>query len=78
MPLTLHVPFVAPAGTLQAEPAQQSDVVVHAPAAATQAAPLQTNGGEEPLGFGTHGWLQQSALVAHAVPAGGGPFLAQS
>jgi hypothetical protein len=61
---------------LHGEPAQQSAVVVQAPPAGTHALP-QTNGGE-PLGFGTQGLLQQSALVAHAVPAGGGPFAAQS
>jgi hypothetical protein len=76
-PLAPQVPFVAPAGTLQGDPAQQSAVVVHAPPAGMQAVPAQTNGGE-PLGFGTHGRLQQSALVAQAVPAGGGPLAVQS
>lgn len=72
-----QVPLVAPAGTTQGDPAQQSAVVVHAPPLGMQAMPLHTKGGV-PAGFGTHGWLQQSALVAHAVPAGGGPFVVQS
>lgn len=79
MPTALdpHVPFDEPAGMLHGDPAQQSAVVVHAPPDGMQASPLQTNGGE-PLGLGTQGLLQQSALDAHAVPAGGGPFAAQS
>ena len=76
-PLWPQVPFVAPGGMLQGEPAQQSAVVVQAPPAVMQVSPLQTNGGD-PLGLGTQGRLQQSALVAQAVPAGGGPLAAQS
>jgi hypothetical protein len=60
----------------QLEPAQQSALVVHPPAAGTQASPEQTN--PVPDGLGTQGLLQQSALVAQAVPAGGGPLAAQS
>lgn len=44
-------------------PAQQSAVVVHEPPLGTHA-PRQT--------LFTHGLPQQSALVAHVVPAGGG------
>jgi hypothetical protein len=40
---------------------------VHTPAFGTQLVPAQTNGGS-PLAFGTHGRLQQSLLVAHALP----------
>ena len=72
-----HVPFVEPGGTTHGEPVQQSEVVVHAPPAFTHGVAPHTNGGV-PAGFGTHGLLQQSALEAHAVPAGGGPLTVQS
>ncbi len=75
-PLFPQVPLVAPAGMLHGEPAQQSAVVVHAPLVGTHASAEQTK--PAPAGFGTQGLLQQSALVAHAVPAGGGPDFAQS
>jgi hypothetical protein len=61
----------------QGDPAQQSAVVVHAPLVGTHFVAPQTNGGD-PAGFGTQGLLQQSALDAQAVPAGGGPFAVQS
>jgi hypothetical protein len=70
-----QVPFVEPGSMTHGEPAQQSAVVVHDPAAGMQATPEQTR---TPAAFGVQGWLQQSALVAQAVPAGGGPFAAQS
>jgi len=70
----MQVPFDAPAGMLQDVPAQQSAVVVHAPAVGTHDVPPQTKGGE-PAGFGTHGLSQQSALDAQAVPAGDGFFV---
>jgi hypothetical protein len=65
-----------PCGITHGEPAQQSAVVVHAPLTGTHAVP-HTKGGE-PDGFGMHGLPQQSALDAQPVPAGGGPFDAQS
>jgi hypothetical protein len=70
------MPFDAPGGMLQDVPAQQSAVVVQPPAAGTHTVPPQTKGGV-PAGLGTHGLPQQSALEAHAVPAGGG-FIVQS
>ena len=76
VPLAPHVPLLAPAGIVHGEPAQQSAVVVHAPPVGTHAVAPHTKGGL-PAAFGTHGLPQQSALEAHAVPAGGGP-LAQS
>jgi len=71
-----HVPLLDPCGITHGEPAQQSAVVVHAPLVGTHAVP-HTKGGE-PEAFGRQGFPQQSALDAHAVPAGGGPFAAQS
>jgi len=62
-----QMPLVAPGRMVQGSPRQQSAVVVHAPPAATQLSPPQTNGGS-PSGFGTQGRLQQSALEAHAWP----------
>jgi hypothetical protein len=62
---------------LHGRPEQQSAVVVHAPPVGTHGAAPQTNGGF-PAGFGTHGRPQQSALDAHAVPAGFGPVTVQS
>jgi hypothetical protein len=59
----VHVPVDEPVGTTHGMPVQQSAVVVHVPPLGTHA-PRQT--------LPTHGWPQQSALVAHAVPAGGG------
>jgi hypothetical protein len=56
-----QVPFEAPVGIVQGRPVQQSAVVVHAPAAGTHA--------PRHLLF-TQGLPQQSALVAHEVPAG--------
>lgn len=64
-----QVPFVAPAATLHGSPAQQSAVVVHVEPVGWQAVPEQTR---TPAAFGVQGLLQQSALEAHAVPAGGG------
>ena len=75
-PVGPHVPLVDPCRMMHGEPAQQSAVVVHVPLTGTHAVP-HTNGGV-PAGFGRHGFPQQSALDAHAVPAGGGPFAAQS
>jgi hypothetical protein len=72
-----HVPCDDPGKLMQVSPRQQSDVVVHALPTATHEPP-HTKGGVPPAGFGTHGLLQQSAAEAHAVPAGGGPFAAQS
>jgi hypothetical protein len=72
-----HVPLLLPAGITHGEPAQQSAVVVHAPPAAMHFVAPHTNGGE-PAGLGTQGLSQQSALDAHAVPGGGGPFVVQS
>jgi hypothetical protein len=63
------VPLVAPGATLHGSPEQQSAVVVHAAPAGWHAVPEQTN---TPAAFGVQGLLQQSALEAHAVPAGGG------
>ena len=77
LPVGPHVPLVEPAGMLHGEPAQQSAVVVHAPPVGTHADVPHTNGGL-PDGLGKHGLLQQSALDAHGVPAGGGPFFVQS
>lgn len=59
----VHVPFDAPVGITHGVPVQQSAVVVHVP-------PLGTHWPRQTL-F-TQGWPQQSALVAHAVPGGGG------
>jgi hypothetical protein len=74
----VQVPLEAPGGMLQDVPAQQSAVVVHAPAVGTHDVPPQTKGFEvSGSGFGTHGLLQQSALDAQGVPAGGG-FTLQS
>jgi len=64
---------VEPAVVEHMVPLQQSAVVVHAPPLGTHSVRPQTNGGV-PAGFGTHGRLQQSALVAQAVPAAGAPF----
>ena len=64
-----QVPCVLPVATMQLVPVQQSALVVHAPAHAMHDVLEQISGGF-PLGFGTHGLpLQQSALVAHALPA---------
>jgi hypothetical protein len=71
------VPRVEPARIEQIVPRQQSAVVVHPPSLGTHSTLPHTNGGV-PDGFGTQGMPQQSALDAHAVPAGGGPFAAQS
>jgi hypothetical protein len=73
----VQVPFVDPAVVTQAVPRQQSAVVVQPPAAGTHSTLPQTNGGF-PEGFGRHGMPQQTALDAHAVPDGGGPFALQS
>lgn len=52
-----HVPCVDPVGTLHGRPEQQSALTVHAPPDGTQApSHLRL----------THGFPQQSALVAHA------------
>src|SRR5262245_18797776 len=59
----LHTPFVLPGCATQGRPLQQSAAVVHVLPACTQV-PSHT-----PL---TQGLPQQSALVAHLVPAGGG------
>jgi hypothetical protein len=66
-----------PAGAAQRFPTQQSAVVVQAPPSATQRVEPQTQAGV-PEGLGTQGRSQQSALEAHAVPGGGGPFALQS
>jgi len=64
-----HLPMLLPVGRMQEAPGQQSALVVHPPPHATQMVALQTKGGLPPLGLGTHGLpLQQSALVAHALP----------
>jgi hypothetical protein len=68
---------VEPARIEQSVPRQQSAVVVQAPSFGTHSTLPHTNGGV-PDGFGTHGMPQQSALDAHAVPGGGGPFAVQS
>jgi hypothetical protein len=53
---------------MQEVPGQQSAVVVHALHDGTQLVVAQTSGGDPP-GLGTQGSpLQQSALVAHALP----------
>jgi hypothetical protein len=70
--------MLEPGAATQAVPAQQSAEVVQAPSCGTQVLDPQTNGGVMPEGFGIHGRLQQSALEAHAVPGGGGPFALQS
>lgn len=58
-----HVPVVAPVGISQGRPEQQSACVVHAP----------PDGMHVPLHLlFTQGLPQQSALVAHEVPAGTG------
>ena len=75
-PLAPHVPFEEPGARTHGEPAQQSAVVVQPLPAATHAVPEQTK--PVPAAFGTHGFPQQSAPDAHAVPAGGGPFTLQS
>ena len=77
VPLGPHLPEVDPGGITHGEPAQQSAVVVHVPPEGTHAAEPHTNGGV-PAGLGKHGLPQQSALDAHAVPAGGGPDFLQS
>jgi hypothetical protein len=64
-----HVPAVAPALTLHGSPAQQSAVVVQLPPVGWHATPEHTS---TPAAFAVHGLLQQSALEAHTVPAGGG------
>jgi hypothetical protein len=69
-----QVPLVAPAATLHGEPEQQSAVVVQVAPLGWHAAPEQTR---TPAAFGVQGSLQQSALDAQAVPAGGG-LVAQS
>jgi hypothetical protein len=69
IPLWPQVPLVEPSARMHGEPGQQSAVVVHAPPAETHAA---AHTKPVPAGFGTHGLSQQSALVAHTVPAGGG------
>jgi hypothetical protein len=66
--MLLQVPLVAPGGMMHGIPAQQSAVVVQLPPLGTHGAPPQMSGGL-PLGFGTHGKLQQSALVEQALPA---------
>jgi hypothetical protein len=73
----LQVPVVAPGGMLHDVPTQQSAVVVHAPPDEMHRPAPHTKGGE-PAGLGTHGLSQQSALDAHAVPAGGAPASLQS
>jgi hypothetical protein len=72
-----QVPVAAPGGMLHDVPTQQSAVVVQAPPDAMHRPDPQTKGGM-PDGFGTHGLSQQSALDAHAVPAGGAPASLQS
>jgi hypothetical protein len=62
----LQIPLVDPGVIWHGIPAQQSAVVVQVPPSGTQALP-QIKGGV-PLGLGTHGRLQQSALDAHALP----------
>jgi hypothetical protein len=73
----LHVPVEAPGSMMHEVPTQQSAVVVHAPPDGMHRPAPQTKGGV-PDGFGTHGLSQQSALDAHAVPAGGEPASLQS
>jgi hypothetical protein len=58
-----QMPFDDPTGITQAMPAQQSAVVVHAPLVGMHAALHM---------LFTQGLPQQSALVAHDVPAGMG------
>jgi hypothetical protein len=54
---------------MQEKPGQQSAVVVHPAQDGTHWVLAHTNGGPPGIGFGTQGSpLQQSALVAHAVP----------
>ena len=63
------MPLVAPAAIVHGEPEQQSAVVVQVAPVGWHATPEHTR---TPAAFGVHGLLQQSALDAHAVPAGGG------
>lgn len=72
-----QVPVVMPGGTLHDVPTQQSAVVVQAPPDGMHRPSPQTKGGLPP-GFGTQGLSQQSALDAHAVPAGTTPPSLQS
>jgi hypothetical protein len=65
---TLQVPCVEPGGFTQ-PPWQQSDDVVHEPLGGTQAAAQWYLLSDV---LKTHGLPQQSALVAHTVPTGGG------
>jgi hypothetical protein len=58
-----QTPFAEPAWRMHGSPLQQSAVVVQPPAAGTHPAPHLLS---------TQGWPQQSALVAHTEPAGGG------
>lgn len=73
-----QMPWVEPGGITHEVPTQQSAVVVHEPPVWTHEVAPHTKAGWPPAGFGTHGVLQQSADEAQAVPAGGGPFAAQS
>jgi hypothetical protein len=66
------VPIDDPGGSVHVEPPQQSADVVQEPPVAMHA-PLQTN---IPAVLAVQGIPQQSALLPHGVPAGGG--LAQS
>jgi 23S rRNA (cytosine1962-C5)-methyltransferase len=58
-----QIPFEAPVGMVHGWPAQQSAVLVHSPPLSTQA-PRHL--------LSTQGFPQQSALVAHEAPGGGG------
>lgn len=57
---------------MHGSPLQQSAVVEHVWPVCWQAVPEHTI---LPVASGVHGRLQQSALDAHAVPAGGGLFV---
>ena len=70
-----QMPLLAPGGIVQGVPGQQSEVLVHEPPVDTQVVPHTK---PVPAGLGTQGLPQQSALEAHAVPAGGGPLTLQS
>jgi hypothetical protein len=76
--LGAQAPRFEPGVAAQLVPGQQSALVEQAPPLATHLVAPQTKGGMAPDGLGTQGMLQQSALEAHAVPAGGGPLAAQS
>lgn len=66
-----HAPDEEPGANTQGVPGQQSAWVVQAPATGTQLPGSPHT--KPPVGLGVHGLPQQSALEAHAVPAGGAP-----